>query len=173
MEAVGLAASIATMFELGVKIIKISRRLSKAAKSIPHLENDILDVIAPLKLSGLTIKSAYKKLKEREDPDTHASTVLKHVIDGDVIQALEGCSERIIHRLAALPDEVQSLDSRIKVFATMKWQSSKPKFDLVAFMAEQVKTSVMLVFHTAQIEILMILWKRADGQHQQFLEKEM
>lgn len=39
------------------------------------------------------------------------------------------------------------------IFATMKWQSSKPKFNLIAFMVEQVKTSVMPVFYTSQIEI--------------------
>jgi hypothetical protein len=172
MEAVGLIASIGTLCDVGIRIIRTSSKLIQAAKSVHNLEDEILQVALPLKASGQVIHNVFEKFRLRDDGNTN-SRVLKLLTRNDIMDTLDECAQMVTLKLRPLHHDILALDSRFAVIAAYRWQSHKMKFDMLAFMVEQVKTSTMLVIESAQLEILMSLWEKSDEGSRRLMEPDM
>lgn len=141
-------ASIVDLIRTGVWIIRISRKLHKIAQSLPL---DIRHSVLSLQSSGKLIKTTFSTLKELRAAESQA-TIWKHMDKLGVLEDLKQAADLATDRLRELPDRLQALHSRFKIWTAVKWMEEKPNFDEIGHALDQVKLLAVLLMQTAMLE---------------------
>jgi hypothetical protein len=154
-------ASITDLIRTGVSIVRISRKLHRIAQSLPHLNIDIGRSVLVLEASGKVIKTTFATLKELRAAESQA-TLWKHMDKLGVLEHLSQGAEAATARLRELPDRLQALHSRFKIWTALKWKEEKQDFDDIGHTLEQVKLSASLLMQTAMVEANLQEAKRTN-----------
>ncbi|KAI9158968.1 hypothetical protein HJFPF1_06973 [Paramyrothecium foliicola] len=172
MEPIGLAASIITICALGRVTIKVSRKIQAIARTASNLNEDINRVAKPLLLSGRAIELAYKQL-QLHDIKNSSSSLLRHILDKDTLKALDWCVGMAGSKLKELPGRLSSIIGKWRFLAAFEWLKEKRGIDELVVMLESIKTSTIVLVHTARLEVLKLQWRDGSETLKQWLSKEI